>query len=135
MTLAEVKNQILSHFVKTPVFTLGGDSVNINVSASLTEFKTELIRAALADLEVSGMVRRIDKPDSTAWVLTRSLTSFMQQVTIGPLTAELVADLVNDYREANGIHGDVCDKTSINETDILNVVHICHEMMSEEAAE
>lgn len=132
MTLAEVKNQILSHFIKVTVFTVPDDLIHVEVPSELTEFKEELVKAALIDLEQAGMTRRVSTPTRAAWVLTRSLTSFTQQVTLGPLCAELAAELINNYRTANGVVNHVCDKTALNENDIMNLIDICHELLTEE---
>jgi len=130
MTITEVKNQLISHFQSNSVLTL--DSVSfksIELDKETENLREQVIRAALEELETIGMVKKLVNPTGDAWILTQSFGSFTQQVTLSPHCAEWLANTLNQFREANEMDGDECDKTRITEKDIVNLLEILHTIL------
>ena len=65
------------------------------------------------------------------WVLTKPLGMNVQHVAVGSLVASLMAETINFVNQAEGINI-LCDKTKIDEGDILRMVHIIEEGIEED---
>jgi hypothetical protein len=126
MTIIEIKNQLVSHFFDNTIFNLLTDADKITLDEETAQFREGAIRTALLELEETGMVKRVQNLKREAWILTQSFDSYNQNVQITASTAEIVAETINAFREANNISGDICDKTKITEKDIVNLLNICH---------
>lgn len=129
MTLSEIRNQILGHFVTNDHFSIEDDAGKITLPDSLVPSRDEIIALALSDLEKIDVVAKIGQDK---WILRTPLISIRQNIQISGQTAELIADFINTYRDANGIKGDVCNKLDINERDLLNFLQIAHSLLNGE---
>lgn len=128
MTITDIKNQILSFFSNEDMFVLDGpEAKQIELNDKSEPYREELLRSALVELEIAGIVKRVSSPESTAWILVKSFGSFTQQVTLSPYTIEWIANTINSYLAANDKTEDICDKSNITEKDIVNLLHILHE--------
>jgi hypothetical protein len=125
MTLLDVKNQLISHFVTKTVFA-PEDTAGIQVPTELEPCRAGLVRAAFEDLEKAEMVRMIEGP---SWILTRPFSDFVQDVAISPVTAEVVANTVNGFIKANELDWPPVDKINIDEQAVMILVDIIHEML------
>lgn len=128
MTIVEIKNQLLSHFFENTVFNMSSHIDKIELTEEISPMKSEIVRTVLNELELLGLVRKVASSNNEVWILVQSLHSFHQNLSISAATAEIIADTINSFREANEIDGDTCDKTKITESDILNLVNISHIM-------
>lgn len=133
MTIVDVKNQLISHFFTKDIFT-PDDFTSIKLDEASDEYRDELISAALGELERGGVLFKVSSSTKTAYVLSQNLGSFTQQVTLSPGAAEAIAETVNPFRIANeeAEWMQVCDKTNINELDVLNLINIIHFLLDNE---
>lgn len=129
MTIIEIKNQLISHFYDKNVFDMEADEKKIQLADDLESVRKELIGTVLAELSAIGMVKKIESPAKTIWLLTQSFESFNQSVVLSAAASEIIGDTINQFREANDLAGDLCDKTKITESDLLNLVNICHVLL------
>lgn len=138
MTLLQVKNQLITFFFGHHTFEFKKHQLEIEFDKESADFRAPLIQEALADLEKLGIVRKmvVNKDDALAeresWILTQPIHSFTQNVMIGPLVAERVANAINFVNGMEGIDI-VCDKMKLDERDIFRLVDIVEEMIEEVA--
>lgn len=134
MTILDIKNQLVTHFFNSDVFAIGGQEAStIKFSDDLAPFRDQALRAALLELELAGIVKKLGNPDGDAWVLHQSFGSVPQTVVISPQCAEWLGNTINGFREAHDLDEDACDKTRITENDIVNLLSILHQVMEYEA--
>jgi hypothetical protein len=130
MTILEVKNQLITHFLSQDTFEFNRHQLMVTFDKETADFREGLLKAALAELEALAVVKRMVVDEREVWVLVQPMTQcFMQQVTIGPLVAEVIANTVNFIREAEGIDT-LCDKTKIGELDLLFLVKKAEECIA-----
>lgn len=129
MTLSDIKNQLFSHFLKKDYFSISEHADSITVASDFLESKEKLIAATMEDLIDIDIVAPLD---DGRWILKAPIISIPQTVQIGGTTAELIADFVNSYRDANNIKGDLCNKFQISERDIVNLLQISHAILNAE---
>lgn len=129
MTIVEIKNQLISHYYDKNVFDLEIDGPTIQLSDELESVRKEVIESVLSELAALGMVKIIESAQKSIWVLTQSFDSFNQTVVLSAAASEIIGDIINEFRSANEISGDVCDKTKISESDIMNLVNICQVLL------
>lgn len=123
MTILAVKNQLITHFLSNDTFEFSRHALEIEFDKDLIGFREEMIRAAMAELETLGLIKKLSNHEREIWVLAQPLNAFNQQVTIGPLVAEIIANTINFYNESENIEVQ-CDKTKIDEEDIMRLVSI-----------
>lgn len=133
MTIIEIKNQLIAHFYDSTVFDMEVDGGKIRLTDELERARREVLTTVLNDLVTKGMLVRVESPEKAIWVLTQSFDSFSQSLILSAASADVIADLINEFRDANEIPGDLCDKTRITEADIMNLVNICHVLLESEA--
>lgn len=132
MSIIEIKNQLISHFYDNDSFDLLDDVDKIRLDDKLLIVKQQVVSSVLAELETMGMIKKVSEGERTVWLLTQSFDTFNQSVVLSAASSEIIADTINSFRDANEISGDICDKTRINESDILNLVNICHVLLEGE---
>ena len=135
MSIIEIKNQLISHFYDNDSFTVSEDSPDlqkIQLDDNLNYIKGDVVSSVLLELETMGMVKKVS---AGVWLLTQSFDTFSQSVILSANSSEIIADTINSFRDANEITGDVCDKTKIVESDIMNLVNICHVLLEEGSQE
>jgi len=143
VTLLDIKNHLYAHFLVKSTFSLKEDLGEIRLGAAyddaakggvLVGQKEPLFRAALGDMERAGLILCLDQV-AGLYVLTQPLTSLPQSVLVAPLTAHLVAELINGMGERTGfLNGGgqyVTNKFAITDGDILAIVQICHALSDE----
>ena len=124
MTILAVKNQLVTYFLSNDTFEFGKNQLDIEFDKPSIDFREDLTRLALAELEISGIVKKITHPaEREIWVLVQPIHSFIQNVQVGPLVSSIIADTINHYNELQGIDME-CNKTHIEEQDILRLIGI-----------
>lgn len=135
MTLVEVRNQVLTHFFTKSIFC-EVDIPGIKADEEAEPFKSELVYAALADLEKLEIVRRLVpefEDGLDAWVLIQPLNSYVQDVAVSLSTADLVGETINSFIAGNELDWTPCDKTQIIQDDMLTLVEIIHIILETQA--
>jgi len=135
MTLVDIKNSLLSHFLNSSTFNLESDLNSIKVNRKedgdeLVDNKVEVIRYALDDLVRLGLVAKVK---DGLYVLVSPLNQMNQTVVINPVTAMMICDMVNSWTTDTGEMketGYVVNKLAITDRDIAALCHICHVMLS-----
>lgn len=129
MTIIEIKNQVISHFFDNDSFDMEVDGPKITLSEDIEGARVEVLTSVLSELETLGMIKKVAWAAKSIWLLTQPFDSFNQSITLSAGAAELIADTINSFRDANEISGDICDKTKISEPDIMNIINICHVLL------
>lgn len=137
MTLVHVKNLLLSHLLQNNTFSIRDDSAIIDFDKDqdieeLEPFREKIIRLAVKELEVVGILRLVDE-ESELYILSQPVNSFVQQISISPLCAEMLSDTVNAYVKGTNIENIVCNKLAITEQDIMALIHVFHMMLDDMA--
>ncbi len=130
MTITGVRNQVLTILIKNDAFVLNTDSAKIKVPKNLAPVKTQLIHASLEALEKSQYVRKVVTADDVFWLFESDISAQEQAVVITPYTADAIANIINQYREAMNIAPGECDKMRITEEDLQSIVVICGQLLN-----
>lgn len=131
MTILQVKNQLISHFFSNDTFEFEKHQLMVEFEKDVASFRAEMLKAALTELEQVGVVKKMAIEGREMWVLTQSMHSFNQQVVISPICAELIANTVNAVNEIQNIDVE-CDKTKIDEQDLMRLVQIVEDMLEDD---
>jgi len=132
MTLIEIRNQIFSFFIKKTTFSFSKDLHSINVAPEQIANKLDLVRTVFESMEADNILKIVkDEAGKPQLVVLISPWNYDgQKITIGNQTAELIGEVVNQWREANGIKDGLVDKMSINEFDIQTLVAITADLLN-----
>lgn len=128
VTVTEVKNQVLSHFITKTVFTVD-DMTGIKVDANAADWGSEIVRAALTDLEAAGLLRKVSSTSRDAWILVRPFSSYSQQVNLSTSAIEAMGNCINGFIGANELDWQMCDKSALEEGDVMTLVDIIHTLL------
>lgn len=131
MTLVEIQNQIVTQFMKADTFSIPVDLKYIKVSKNQESIKEDIVRTVCLNLCEKGLCEVIiSLDDKVSFVLTSPLGSEGQDIQISLYTAELLSQIINQYREALGQSEGFVDKLNITEVDIQNLCVICAQLLN-----
>lgn len=131
MTIIEIQNQIHSVFLKTDTFVFPDDVKKITVDKHQISSREGLVQKVLSIFEEKKMLISYPGSDGkTNYTLFAPLGSEGQEVAVSQSTAELLSEIVNQYRRANNIEGGMVDKLNISERDIQSVCLICTQLLN-----
>ena len=137
MTLTEIRNQLVTHFQKQDHFSLKNDSVNIKIDKNQLDIKEDLIKLAFSELEKADMFSFASTKNDEIWALEYPLLSQGQELTISSGASELVANLLNEFKEVlgNGKNLQPTNKLNIVESDIIQLCLLCKQLLEKEDKE
>lgn len=130
MTLVEVRNQVITVLLKNNMFIMQNDLKAIKVPKVLSEIKQSLVESSFELLQEAGYVKKINSEKGLYWILEKDIASKEQSVVITPYTAEAVANVINQYREAMNIKNGEANKLSITEDDLQSLIVICSTLLN-----
>lgn len=134
MTLLHVKNKLLSFLLNNDTLSLKDDLTLIDLkdddNPELADHKETLLRLAAKDFADAGIIRLVDEV-SQLYVITQPINSHIQQVAVSPMCAEMLADTLGAFAEANGIKDLFCNRLAVTEHDIMNLIHFFHEVLED----
>jgi hypothetical protein len=163
MTIISIQNVLFNHFLHSDTLIFSRDldglelkSTNDDSDTEATEPKSAkqsldqdaeldetlfisrnkaaLITLALKEMQESGLVKPVTT-ELDFWLLVRPLNQIAQTVSISAPTADMIAEIVNSYREANNVEGGMISKLAIDEGDINNLCAICLDLLDKEDTE
>lgn len=126
-TILDVKNILVSFFLKNDILSVDRHTELFKLDQN-PDVAKKMVFFAAKDFEAQGMLKALS--DDT-FVLIAPLQKHQQSVTIGSETASQIADLLNNYRLANNIPGLASSKLAICEDDLLNLLYICHDLLTD----
>ncbi len=133
MTLLDIRNQLFSHFCKTPTFGIS-DFPKISLDKTLEDSRETLIRMALAEMVELG----ISKPVATAneppslWILSAPIGQAGQTISLSMTGSEAVATTIEDFFNAFEVEHDPVDKLNLNEGHIWQLIEIINTLSESE---
>lgn len=139
MTLVDIKNSLLSHFLSCPTFAIPDDLelVKIDIKEGGPDFiehKEAIVRYGLDELVKIGILAPVKVgPKSSLYILSQPLNQLNQTTVVTPITALMLADLVNGFTKQTGEQsetGYVVNKLAVTDYDIATLCRICHTMLS-----
>ena len=133
MTLVDIKNILFSHFLTETTFNLNEDLASIkldfkDLDESVANNKTGLFRAALEDFVKSGILVNIG---DGLYILSQPIDAFNQNLTLAPVVAEMVGDLINDVGTELGMTNYTANKLGITSDDIGVLCQMVHLLLEE----
>ncbi len=128
MTILQVKNQLINHFLSNDTFEFERHQLEVTFDKETADFREPLLHAALAEFEAASIVKSIVFEGRVIWVLTQPINSFIQQVNVGPLVANMLADTIEGINELEETTG-TCNVMKIDEADLLRVLGFANEML------
>ncbi len=126
-TILDVKNILVSFFLKNDILSVDRHTELFKLDQN-PDVAKKMVFFAAKDFEAQGMLKALN--DDT-FVLIMPLQKHQQTVVIGAETASQIADLLNNYRQVNNIPGLASSKLAISEDDILNLLYICHDLLTD----
>lgn len=129
MTLLNAQTTLFSYFINNEVFKLE-DFKKVFLTIGEEEVEEEIIKLALSELESKGIVSKISyrkKEYPTpfeAWVLNKPLQLYEQTLTISPITAKTISDIINAECERIGDSDNICNPLEICDKDIQNILKL-----------
>ena len=135
MTLVDIKNALLSHFLSYPTFNVEED-INLfkldpkEVGSDFSNNLKDIVTYGLQELDKLGIVARVKEG---LYVLIQPLNQLNQTVILSPITALMIADIVNNWTEQTGEQKDpgyVVTKLAVTDRDVQALCTICHTLMS-----
>lgn len=140
LTLIDVKNHLFSHFITESTFSVADDLASIKLpedelTETLTTHKAAIFKTALKELAANGIITEVEGTSGGVYVLMQPITSYPQTVTISPIVAEMVGDLVNEFSdEIDGSNDEgfkyVCNKMNLSNEDIARLCQLCHMLLN-----
>jgi len=120
MTLLEIRNQIVAHFIDCDTFVIPTDLKKVLVSKPQEHIKLELVKLAMSELKESNFCQAIlgVDGDKAIYVLSNPIFSEGQNVKISMITANAVAEIVNAYSGELEDGSIMTNKMSIQDKDI-----------------
>lgn len=128
MILLQVKNQLIQFYLSYDTFEFERHQLEITFDKESADFRAQMLGFALEEFEVAGLVKKVTLNERTAWVLTKPINSFIQQVNVGPHVANMLASTIDGINELEEIEG-VCDVMKIDEDDLMRVIMFANEML------
>lgn len=135
MTLVDIKNALLSHFLACPTFNVTEDLgiFKLNpkeVEPNFIDNLAEIVTFGLEDLSKLGIVAKVK---DGLYILVQPLNQLNQTVVVSPVTSLMIADIVNGWTTNTGEQketGYVVNKLSITDRDLQALCSICHTLLS-----
>ena len=125
MTLTSVTNQVVGFLCQKDTIS-AADFAGIKVAKDLEDRKEPLIRAALALLVESGMLK---PAGDDLWILVAPLNAAGQEVHLSMPLCNEIASVINTDLEAKGIE-DRVDALSLHEGHIMALLAIIDEILN-----
>lgn len=136
MTIADIKNQLFSFFIKNDIFIIDSDLKKIKVTKTPDVLKKSIIIAALDSLEEEGVVSQLkDENKIIGYMSNVPLSQLSQQIEIGSQTSELIGEIVNQFYASEGVKDIAVDKMHITEYDIQQLAIITAKLLNNLDAE
>lgn len=133
MNLIEIKNQLVTFFIKNDTFNLSEEKHlnKIKVNSTQESIKKHIIISACKDLVESGMIKEVfDNQTLVGFILVSPLNSYPQQIDISAVTGEMIANIINQYLDSQNIKEYRADALNINEGDINQIVMLTAELLN-----
>lgn len=125
MKLLEIRNQLVSHFMKVgDTFSLNDDLKSIRVDKKQEKYKRELVQCAFQLLEESKFVAKCVVGDNVIYGQECAVGENGQTIEISSYTGETIARIINDYREALNIKEGAVDALAVNEDNLQMLIQI-----------
>jgi len=134
MTLMEIKNQLLTFFLKNDTFVLAEESdlKKIKTNSHQETVKKDIISSVLDELAKDGLVVKVinDQQRTVCYSLIAPFASFSQNIEISAQTAELITEILNQYFQSKNQTDYIVDKLNINEFDIQQLAILTAQLLN-----
>lgn len=127
MTVIDASCKIYEWFSANDSFT-ENDFIKILPISETPEADRACVLAGLDEFEKMNIVKKINFKNNNYWVLSKSLSSFDQTISITSNTAMVMSQLLNQYCEITGAESEKCDPKNITEKDLKNILFLLTEM-------
>lgn len=136
LTLIDIKNGLLTHFMGASTYTVEDDTESlfkVDPKEDGPDFAArikDIVVVGLDELAALGLIKRVA---SGFYVLCAPLMQANQSVVISPLTAWMLADVVNHWVESTGERketGYVVNKLAITDRDVAALCHISQTLLA-----
>lgn len=127
MTLLEIRGQIIGALCISGIFTTD-NFIEVKVPKELSDHHDGIIRAALSQLEMVGLVA---KAGDNLWVLSEPLASGGQEVHLSLPICNEIANVINTGLRARDIEEQV-DPLNIHEGHIATLLSVIDELLSDD---
>lgn len=130
MTVIEIQNQIHQTLMKGDTYIYPDDNKKIRVSKTQLEARDAIIAAVLKLFEEKKMLLSYPVGEKVFYTLYAPLGSEGQEISISQTTAELLAEIVNQYRASLKIEGGQVDKLRITDQDVQSICLVCTSLLA-----
>jgi hypothetical protein len=131
MTILDAFNHLNEYFNEHHCLNINDDFKKL-VKITVTEDQDmAAIKAALIEMEKSGVVRKAEVNGKEFWVLFKPFENFSQDVEINYLLAAGISGVINKVCDLLENDSDRCDPKEITEKDIKNLIFIASKVSVE----
>jgi len=133
MTLANIRTQLLSHFLESDTF-FSKDLEKIKVNKELEDSKKSMVQEALKDLEANKIVKKLTSSnleDGDVWILESKLDAHGQQVYLSLPISSAISETINTFIEANKLGEEKSNPLNLSERDIGALLGIINELLED----
>lgn len=131
MNLVEVRNQLFSHFIENDTFLYPKDVSSIKVDDEQSKFAGKIVKRVLDTMVTDNVVDVVEIDNSTlAYITTLPLAADHQEVTISANTANLIAEVINQYQESAEATDYYADKFNITDSDMQAILGILTQLLN-----
>lgn len=120
----ETSNKLFEFFLTKDSFVLDENLKDIVNITDDPDRDKACILGALKTLEKMECVTEVEMNGKSYWFLNRPAESLEQNLEIHGITAQMIAEIINNFSTVIGDQTDVCDAKSIQEKDIRNLIFI-----------
>ncbi len=124
MTLIDINNQIVEHFLQNERFSIQDDLSRIRIPEEYVEFSEQLVIKALEDLSNNGLLVALNKD---VFILKQPINNIIQNLQLSPNIASAIADkcnMIKDVDDSKEEDGDITNALNIQERDIVKLLMI-----------
>lgn len=129
MTIISTTEKLLLWFSKHDSFNIDNDFKELyplHVSETPEADKAAVI-ASLEELITNGALKKASISKKDYYILIRPINSFVQSLTISPITSLLVTGILREYSELTGNKDILPNPLQLSEQDILTTITILRE--------
>ena len=120
MNILEATQKLLTFYEKKDHFEIGKHFKEIVLVSGSEKADRATVLCALEELEKMEVIKSKEIEDKKYYILSRSLESFEQNVTISYQTAIMISTVVNTFCTKIDDKQDWCDIKNIEERDVRN---------------
>jgi len=122
MTITEAQSSLFDYFLSQDVFELKNFK-KVFLTVGDEKIEEQIILEALTVFEDRNLIKKLNL-DSPTWALVKSLSQYEQSISISPVTASAISNIINKECAAHKDDENLCNPVNILEDDVKNILRL-----------